>query len=677
MDEIREMSGESKDILTDNIQKLKELFPEVVTEGKIDFEQLKEVLGNYAEDKEERYKFEWHGKSQALRLSQTPSTGTLRPCKEESKNWEDTENLYIEGDNLEVLKLLQKTYHNRIKMIYIDPPYNTGNDFVYPDNYKDNLKNYLGITGQLDEEGNRISTNSDAGGEFHTKWLNMMYPRLRLARNLLSDDGVIFISIDDNEVHNLRKVCDEVFGEGNFISLLSVENNPKGRKNSKFISTTNDFCLLYAKNKNKSSFKENIPKKCKDMMKDENGIYIHKSGKRVIIGKNGFNKKVNSYNSEKHYSVYYNKERDQIILKKEKELSDIDQNLIEQGFSRYISFRNDSFIENTYTREKFKSLFKQKALEFQETKIFEKNFNSSIRMKSILTNKEYEAIVYNQKRPFKIDLKTTSAGTLFKELFNTQANLFSSPKNVGLIKLLASLFHEKHYIILDFFSGSATTAHAVMKLNAEDGGDRKYIMVQLPEPTDEKSEAYKAGYKNISDIGKERIRRAGDKIVSELKEQQNGQQNLTDDEEALNPDELDIGFKVFKLDSSNLKKWNPDHDDLQNTLENMITNIVDGRSEEDLLYEIMLKFGIDLTYPIETEAVDDKNVYNIGNGALFICLDKNITTDVADFIASKKDEINPEITRVVFRDNGFTSDADKTNVVHILKNTGIEEIMSV
>src|SRR6056297_3440973 len=265
MDEIREMSGESKDILAENIQKVKELFPEVVTEDRIDFEQLKEVLGNYAEEKEERYKFEWHGKAQALRLSQTPSTGTLRPCKEESKNWEDTQNLYIEGDNLEVLKLLQKTYHNRIKMIYIDPPYNTGNDFVYPDNYKDNLKNYLDITGQVDEEGNRLSTNSDAGGQFHTKWLNMMYPRLRLARNLLSDDGVIFISIDDNEVHNLRKVCDEVFGEGNLISQAGWQKVYSPKNQARFLSNDYEFVLIYAKNINE--FKVGLLPRTKEMNK--------------------------------------------------------------------------------------------------------------------------------------------------------------------------------------------------------------------------------------------------------------------------------------------------------------------------------------------------------------------------------------------------------------------------
>src|SRR6056297_254080 len=247
---MNKLNGESKDIVAGNIGKMKELFPEVFCEEKIDFERLQEVLGEYIEDKEERYRFEWNGKSKALRIAQTPSTGTLRPCKKESKNWDETENLYIEGDNLEVLKLLQKTYHNRIKMIYIDPPYNTGNDFVYPDNYKDNLKNYLGITGQLDSEGNRLSTNSDAGGQFHTKWLNMMYPRLRLARNLLTDDGVIFISIDDNEVHNLRKVCDEVFGEGNFIGNVAVAKGTTTGQDAKLLGSSIDRLLIYSKNKN-------------------------------------------------------------------------------------------------------------------------------------------------------------------------------------------------------------------------------------------------------------------------------------------------------------------------------------------------------------------------------------------------------------------------------------------
>jgi adenine-specific DNA-methyltransferase len=660
VEEIREMSGESKDIVTDNIQKLKELFPEVVTEDKIDFEQLKEVLGNYAEEKEERYKFEWHGKSQALRLSQTPSTGTLRPCKEDSKNWEDTENLYIEGDNLEVLKLLQKTYHNRIKMIYIDPPYNTGNDFVYPDNYKDNLHNYLEITGQVDSEGNRISTNSDAGGQFHTKWLNMMYPRLRLARNLLSDDGVIFISIDDNEVHNLRKVCDEVFGEGNFVAEFIIRSNPRGSQSTKDIALEHEYILLYSKSNIKLDI-EGYEKKEKDLtdynLTDGKGKY------RLL----GLRQRGGAWRKEDrpdmHYLFYVNPKDGKVQLKKddkyykeavpkrpsgdlgrwtwgkEKSLNNLDlliaKKIDRNGEEFWDVFRKDYLVKNgKLTTKKPRSIFDEKEVNYQ-------NGRNEI-----------------------------------KYLFGT-SELFDYPKPTFLMKKCIDMLRKNKDIILDFFSGSATTAHAVMKLNAEDGGRRKFIMVQLPEPTDEKSEAYKAGYKTICEIGKERIRRAGDRIVSELKEKKSGQQSFSNEEETVNPDELDIGFKVFKLDSSNLKKWNPDYDNLKNTLESMITNIVDGRSEEDLLYEIMLKFGIDLTYPIETEHVDDKNVYNIGNGALFICLDKNITKDVATFIASKKDEINSEVTRVVFRDNGFASDADKTNIVHILKHAGIEEIMSV
>jgi len=631
MDDIREMSGESKDIVTDNIQKLKELFPEVVTEDKIDFEQLKEVLGNYTEDKEERYKFEWHGKAQALRLSQTPSTGTLRPCKEDSKNWEDTENLYIEGDNLEVLKLLQKTYHNRIKMIYIDPPYNTGNDFVYPDNYKDNLHNYLEITGQVDSEGNRISTNSDAGGQFHTKWLNMMYPRLRLARNLLSDDGVIFISIDDNEVHNLRKVCDEVFGEGSFLGHITwiKKTKPINSGDAKYqLQKKIEYVLAYCKKKNRAdtySFKLKEKKKRK----------YNKSGK---------------YGNCRY-----------------KDILDSDSGMKNRDTMKFsiLGIKPPKGQRWKIGKEEI-----EKLLDKDRVRVIDG------RIKIEIYPEDEEGVVYE---PFWSHLENVSSAEKGKKDLNqlfSQNIGFDTVKSIDLISEL--ILHFKNGIkILDFFSGSATTAHAVMKLNAEDGGNRKYIMVQLPEPTDEKSEAYKAGYKTICEIGKERIRRAGDQIVTKLKEKQTGQKTLTDTEETVNPDELDIGFKVFKLDSSNLKKWNPDYDNLQNTLESMITNIVDGRSEEDLLYEIMLKFGIDLTYPIETEHVDDKNVYNIGNGALFICLDKNITKDVATFIASKKDEINPEVTRVVFRDNGFSSDADKTNIVHILKHAGIEEIMSV
>jgi len=683
MDDIRELSGESKDILTDNIQKLKELFPEVVTEDRIDFEQLKEVLGNYTEDKEERYKFEWHGKSQALRLSQTPSTGTLRPCKEDSRNWENTENLYIEGDNLEVLKLLQKTYHNRIKMIYIDPPYNTGNDFVYPDNYKDNLHNYLEITGQVDSEGNRLSTNSDAGGQFHTKWLNMMYPRLRLARNLLRDDGVIFISIDEKEMANLRKICDEIFGQQNYAGEIIWKNSSKN--DQQYISIQHEYIVCYLRDKknNLGDWKEK--KQGLESIYEAFSQFYKKHGddwKEIHTEALNWYKQFpesNPISSSKHYSwmdengVYF------------------PDNIAGPNFGQYRYDVTHPLTDKIckepssgwrYPKETMEEKIRNNLIHFgnDETTVPNK--------KTYLKNTEFQSLTSVKYKDGRIASKN------LKQLLGN--NYFNNPKDVDLLLEIAKAINIKDGdIILDFFSGSGTIGEMVIKLGSMQTKMKpKFILIQLPEnlkklleTADSKS---KKMLKNsisflhvldkplyLSEIGKERIRRAGDKIVSELKEKQTGQKTLTDTEETVNPEELDIGFKVFKLDSSNLKKWNPDHDNLQNTLESMITNIVDGRSEEDLLYEIMLKFGIDLTYPIETEHVEDKNVYNIGKGALFICLDKNITKEVATFIASKKDEINPEVTRVVFRDNGFASDADKTNIVHILKHAGIEEIMSV
>ncbi|QKE28265.1 type III restriction/modification system, modification subunit [Arcobacter acticola] len=663
------LDGKSMDIVSDNIEKLKEIFPEVFSEGKLQFEKLEEELGKFSDKENERYNFTWNGKSESKKIALTPSTGTLRPCEEESKNFDTTQNLYIEGDNLEVLKLLQKSYHKKIKMIYIDPPYNTGKDFVYKDNFKDNIQNYLEQTGQVDSEGNKLSTNSETSGRYHSDWLNMIYPRLKLARNLLKDDGVIFISIDDNEVTNLRKVCDEIFGEDNFISLLSVENNPKGRKNSKFISVSNEFCLVYSKNKEYSCFIENIPKNIKDMKEDEDGNFVHNSGKRVLVGKNDFNKVVQNFNSEKHYTVYYSKTSSEIIFKKEQNIDIVDDGLIKNGYIRYISFNeNMNFVENTYTQSKIKLLFEDNALEFKDDKIFEKNFNSTIRMKSLIVNRTYDALVNKKKIiDYKIDVKTTSAGTYLKDLFQTKESLFTAPKSIGLIELFLTLFEENDCIVLDFFSGSATTAHSVMKLNSEDNGNRKFICVQLPEETDEKSEAYKNGYKNICEIGKERIRRAGEKILEE-----NSDKDLS---------ELDIGFKVLKLDSSNIKKWDSDFDNVEKTLEDMVDNIKSDRTEEDLVYEILLKYGLDLTLPIETLKINDKTIYSIGYGSLVCCLDKNIDTDTVEKISELKtkfeEDYGLETIRVVFKDSSFKDSIVKTNSLQILKQNGIEEVVSI
>jgi len=660
IEKLTQEEGSSMDIVKENIDKLKEIFPDVFTEGKVDFDALQATLGEYLETGEERYSFNWHGKAQARRIAQTPSTGTLRPCPEESIDWDSTQNLFIEGDNLEVLKLLQKSYHRKVKMIYIDPPYNTGKEFIYPDKFQENLDTYLKYTGQKDDEGHKFSPNTETTGRYHTNWLNMMYPRLKLARNLLKDDGIIFISIDDNELFNLSKLCNEVFGEENFVSLLSVENNPKGRKNSKFVSVSNDYCLIYAREKESSCFVENIPKNINDMTLDEDGNYIHGSGKRVLVGENSFNKGVSGQASEKHYSVYYNKECRDLRIIKENSLTDVNQDYIADGYVRYVSHRNGVFIENTYTHVKLTQLFSEKALEFKEDKIFEKNFSSSIRMKSMLVNREYDALVNNESHKFKIDVKTTSAGTYLKELFDSSNPIFTSPKNIGLITLLATLFDGKDYLILDFFAGSATVADAVMQLNHEDEGNRKYILTQLPEPCDEKSEAKKAGYATIAEIGKERIRRAAAKIKEE------------------NPGyDGDLGFKVLKLDSSNIKPWDADFDNIQRSLEDSVSNIKSERSEEDVLYEILLKYGLDLTLPIETRMIESKKVFSIGLGALVICLDSNITLDVVEGIGKLKAELEPEVMRVVFKDNGFKDDVVKTNAIQILKRYDIEDVKSL
>lgn len=657
---MEKMDGKTMDIVAENVGKLKELFPEAFTEGKVDFEALKEVLGTFVDDRDERYSFTWNGKSKARMIAQTPSTGTLRPCKEESVDWDSTQNIFIEGDNLEVLKLLQKSYHKKVKMIYIDPPYNTGKDFVYKDNFKDNIRNYKEITGQVDGEGRNLSNNPETSGRYHTDWLNMMYPRLKLARNLLKDDGVIFISIDDNELFNLSKLCDEVFGEENFVSLLSVENNPKGRKNSKFVSVSNDYCLIYAKEKESSCFVENIPKSINDMTLDENGNYIHNSGKRVLVGENSFNKEVSNQSSDKHFSVYYHKEKNDLKMVKESTLTDVNQEFIDTGYARYVSHRNGAFIENTYTQVKLSELFSDNALEFKEDKIFEKNFSSSIRIKSMLVNREYDALVNNENCRFKIDVKTTSAGTYLKELFGSGDAVFTAPKNVGLIKLLATLFEEKDCLILDFFAGSATVADAVMQINHNDKGNRKYILTQLPELCDEKSEAFKSGYKTIAEISKERIRRSAAKIKEE------------------NPEyDGDLGFKVFKLDSTNIKPWEVDFDMTERTLEDFISNIKTDRREEDVLYEILLKYGLDLTLPITEHNIAGQKVFDIGMGALIICLSDAISLEVVEGIAKLKDELNPEIMRVVFKDSGFKDDVVKTNAVQILKQAGIVDVRSL
>ncbi len=607
-----ELNGESRNITQDNIDKLKQIFPEVFNENKIDFDKLQAVLGENIDTEDEKYRFTWNGKMNALRLSQTPSTGTLRPCKSDSVEWDTTQNLYIEGDNLEVLKLLQNSYLNKIKMIYIDPPYNTGNDFVYKDDFKDNIDNYKKITGQVDEEGNKISSNSESDGRYHTNWLNMMYPRLRLARTLLKEDGVIFISIDDNEVTNLKKICDEIFGESNFIaSFIVVRSEGGGLAKQAVIG--HDYVLIYSKNIN----------------------LFHPLGKpKDIRGK---------------------------IVKIDNEDYWIESDWLRKEFGKYGTCPYEEIVKYLGQAKKDEI---DEGLKNQKYVLIEKeNYHIVGRYRKISedTSKFYTILKHLNKNGID-DLRSIN-----------MEKYFDFPKPISLCKELilgaTILSKTSNDIILDFFSGSATSAHAVMQLNSEDNGNRKFICVQLPEQTDEKSEAFKAGYKNICEIGKERIRRAGEKIKQEIEQLKLGEE----------PKKVpDIGFKVFQLDSSDIKKWNPDTKDLEQTLLDQINNYVDGRTEEDVLYEIILKCGLDLTVPVEELNIQGKKVYSVGMGALIVCLDNDITLEVANEIA-KLDTVfeDKQNVTVVFKDNGFKDDSVKTNIKETIRSYGIGKFVTV
>ncbi len=635
----RDTGGSSLNIVKDNIEKLKTLFPDIFAEGKIDFDKLKAALGDTLETQEERYSFNWHGKTQARRIAQTPSTGTLRPCKQESKQWDSTQNLFIEGDNLEVLKLLQKSYHKQVKMIYIDPPYNTGKEFIYPDNYQDNLDTYLQYTGQKNSEGRKFSTNAETSGRYHTNWLNMMYPRLKLARNLLSDDGVIFISIDDNEVANLRKLCDEIFGEENFIADITLLCNPKGRSQDKYFATNHEYIVVYSK--------KILPKGSFAMAKEDDQIEAEypeedDDGKYRLLELRNTHREFGKHNRKNLFYPFYVNDKNEVSI------------LSEEGSHKVLPIWDDGF-EGCWTWDRKKAEKDAHLLMAKKVngrwKIYRKSYADGAErmLKTILSEKAF----YTEKGQKE-----------FNTLFDTNVKLFQSPKSPFLITQLSQTSISESDVILDFFSGSCTTAHAVMDLNAQDIGNRKFIMVQLPETCDEQSDACKAGYKTIADIGKERIRRAGEKI----RQDNAGKEGI---------ENLDIGFKVFKLDSSNIKPWDADFDNLEDTLLNIVDNIKEERTEGDVLYEILLKYGLDLTVPIEERQIAGKTVYAIGFGALVICLDDAITLDVVEGIGQLKDELAPEVMRVVFKDSGFQDDVVKTNAIQILKKHGIDDVKSL
>lgn len=646
---IPEMDSKTLDIIAENVSKLKELFPEAFTEGKVDFDALKEVLGEFVDSRDERYSFTWNGKSKARMLAQTPSTGTLRPCKDESIDWDSTQNLFIEGDNLEVLKVLQKSYHKKIKMIYIDPPYNTGSDFVYKDSFKDNIKNYKEITGQVDGEGRNISSNPETSGRYHTDWLNMMYPRLKVARNLLKDDGVIVVHIDENEYPNLEKMLGEIFGEENNLgTIVWDKRNPKGDATG--VAQQHELISIYCKNRD--DFKKNV----KFKRPKENAKMMLEMAQKIIHENGGVN-----YDSRKKYKIWL---KNQDFSGGDKAYTFIDD---EGEVYRPVSMAwpNKKKAPDSYFKPLVHPVTKKPCPVPERGWRNPPEKMEQLQRDGLILFGHDETTQPNRKYLLKENMYENVSSLIYyagsdDALLSEIGVFFDTPKVVNVSKKLIAPICGQDDLLLDFFAGSATSAHALLDLNLEDGMNRQFIMVQLPEPVDEKSAAFNSGYRKVSEIGKDRIRR----VIVDYK---NSHASYAGD----------LGFKVFKLDSTNIKPWEMSFEFSEQDLEDQISNIKDGREEEDVLYEILLKYGLDLTLPITEHTMAGHKVFDIGKGALMICLSDDISLEVVEGIAKLKDELAPEIMRVVFKDSGFADDVVKTNAVQILTQAGIEDVRSL
>ncbi|HDX4511469.1 TPA: site-specific DNA-methyltransferase [Escherichia coli] len=622
---------QSMNITADNITKLKSLFPEAFNEDSVDFEVLKQLLGENVDDKEERYGLNWHGKRQARQLALTPSRGTLRPCKDESVDWDNTKNLMIEGDNLEVLKLLQKSYAGKVKLIYIDPPYNTGKDFVYPDNFQDNMKNYLEITGQT-EDGVRVSSNSETSGRYHTDWLNMMYPRIKLARNLLKEDGFIFLSIDDNEVNNLKLMCDDIFGQENFVANVIWQKKYSTKADSKNFSESHDYILCYKK-----------------------------SDQSKILG---------LPRSKQQESTYKNLDNDPRGVW-------ASDNLLRTEVRDYAVFgiTSPSGMEHyppagsswRFNKDKIEELISDNRIWFGEdgnNKPRLKRFRSEVR----------DTIPPQTLWGFEHVGHTDEGTKQLAELFDSTRSPFPNPKPVRLLQRIVQIATKENDIIMDFFAGSGTTGQAVYELNETDKQDRKFILVQLPETLSKSNkedlsaiyfceELDKPLY--LSELTKERLRRAGNKV------------------KAINPDwNGDTGFRVFKLDTSNIRPWEATAETLSEQIDAYVSPILEGRSEEDLLTELMLKRGIDLSVNIETRQFDGLTVSCVDGGKLFTCFTRQIpassveelTKGIIDWHKSLK---AGKDTVCYFLDDAFENNVAKTNLCAILEQHGLTNLHSL
>ncbi len=635
--------------MEENIKKIADLFPNTLTEVikgyrddgsaiiqyAIDFDVLRqEISEGLVEGPDERYQFTWPDKKKSILLANSPIAKTLRPIKEESVDFDSTENLYIEGDNLDALKLLQETYLGKVKMIYIDPPYNTGKDFVYEDNFSQSTGDYLANSGQFDEEGNRLVQNTESNGRFHTDWLNLIYPRLKLAKDLLSDDGVIFISIDDNEVENLKKICNEVFGEKNEIGLMTIQSNPRGSQASKHLSNVHEYILMFAKNSSILQLKG--ISKSEDNTAEYSEVGEDSRRYRLL----GLRQRGGAWKKEDrpkmHYPLFVNPQNGEVSLVPSNEFSiEVIPKRPTGELSRWTWGKEKVMNEkgmvigkkvNRLGEDNAWDIFRKDYLENQD------GTEKTAKVKTIWTEKE---------------TNYQNAKVEIKNLFSN-SEIFDFPKPKYIVNRLASmLYFEDSDIILDFFSGSATTAHAVMQLNAEDGGNRQFIMVQLPGETHEKSEAFKAGYKNICEIGKERIRRAGKKIIEQIPELAG---------------KLDIGFRVLRVDSTNMQDvyYKPD-EYFQDMLSDFEDNIKPDRTPQDLLFQVMLNLGVILSSKIEEIEIGNKKVFNVAEGYLMACFDRNVTSKVITEIAKKQPYY------AVFRDSSMASDSVATNFEQIFE----------
>jgi len=683
------MKMHSPNMTQENIARIRELFPNCITEAKdesgklklaVDFDQLKQELSeSIVEGPQERYHLNWPGKREALLTANAPIAKTLRPCVEESVDFDTTKNLFIEGDNLDALKLLQETYLGKVKMIYIDPPYNTGKDFIYADDFAESTEEYLLDSGQKDEKGNRLVANSNSNGRFHSDWLSMMYPRLKLAKNLLKDDGAIFISIDDNEVHTLRKVCDEVFGEDNFVALIPVINNMKGRNDKSFHAQIHEYLIVY---KNMSfvsnGLQISVEKRAEYNQTSSDGRKFQWRDLRKRGGADTRRERPNLY-----YPIYVNPGNGLLSLSDSEDFSvevlPVKSNG-EDGRWRWGKSTLSARLANVAGRP------------VQRKDSWNISYRVFLDDPELGERREKPKSVWIGSE-FSTDSGTKAVNSLLPRIDAKEI----APKALGQITRILELATGNADIILDFFAGSATTTHAVMKLNAEDGGDRKFIMVQLPEACHEKSEAFKAGYKTIAEISKERIRRAGKKILEELTTESAGEHGKDKDNlfssssvpsvSSVVKKDLDIGFRVLKVDSSNMADvyYTPDAI-TQNGLALKVDNVKEGRTSEDLLFQVLLDWGVDLSLPIRKEVITTENtkhtenknknasvpsvssvvkksfeVFFVDENALVACFDSGVNEELV------KELTKYEPLRVVFRDNGFASDAVKINVEQIFK----------